>query len=249
MKILLLVYGEYRRAETATKSWNVLNNNSVDVVVHTQNTSIDYVKSDNLVYEQTVTEDMINTLFPNSTIFLEDRDGYESDNEFNDANMNIRSFRFLYNQVRDNIDDYDLVMISRIDSTFYIHDIEEFYKSHDMESIYVEQLPKVNEDGLWMQDHVFYGSTEVMKQFLHNLPKHINSSHQEVPIYLKESGIECKTWDGSSSFHLRPNMEKYYKEHFKEHGRCANKDDEYLRFHSHFFYSGIHVNLEQKIKV
>ena len=57
----------------------------------------------------------------------------------NDINLNIRDFRYLYKKVCDRIDDYDIVFISRLDSTFYIHDIERFKKEFDKETIYVNQ--------------------------------------------------------------------------------------------------------------
>ena len=47
MKILLLVYGEYRSVDIATKTWNILNCNP-DVVIRTQNESNERVVKDDL---------------------------------------------------------------------------------------------------------------------------------------------------------------------------------------------------------
>ena len=55
MKILLLVYGEYRSADIATKTWNILNCNP-DVIVRTQNESNERWTKRNIFVNKKITE-------------------------------------------------------------------------------------------------------------------------------------------------------------------------------------------------
>ena len=87
MKIAILTYGEYRTAETAVPTWNILDtNHDIDVYVHTQ------TKSD----DRPISENEITKLFKNPKIWLEKRDEYRFDPEPRDIHLNFRSFRFLY---------------------------------------------------------------------------------------------------------------------------------------------------------
>ena len=108
MKILLLVYGEYRSADIATKTWNILNCNP-DVVIRTQNESNERVVKDDLYINKKISETDIKNIFGDSEIYLEPLDEFKRTNPNNDINLNIRDFRYLYKKVCDRIDDYDIV--------------------------------------------------------------------------------------------------------------------------------------------
>ena len=173
MRCLLLVYGEYRSANIATKSWNILNND-VDVVVRTQNESNHYSESKRIEdNNKKIVKSDITKIFGNCEVHLEPLDEYTRDNPNSDKNLNIRDFRYLYKRVSDKIDTYDIIAISRLDSTFYIHDFEKFINEYDKETIYVNEKIKVTETGNFIQDHCYFGSSKVIGNFLKNLPNEV----------------------------------------------------------------------------
>jgi hypothetical protein len=250
-KILLLVYGEYRSADIATKTWNILNCNP-DVVLRTQNESNEKVVKDNLYINKKISETDIKNIFGDSEIYLEPLDEFKRTNPNNDINLNIRDFRYLYKKVCDRIDDYDIVAISRLDSTFYIHDIERFKKEYDKETIYVNQKSIPAKKGNFIQDHCYVGSSKVIGSFLKNLPDEVIDSHHDIADYILEN-FKHDVWKGFSSIHLRLNMIELFKNHFLKYGKIQNKDDNYLFFFKNFMSQinggpGIHMQLEQRIK-
>jgi len=244
MKCLLLVYGEYRSADVATKTWNILNNN-VDVVVRTQNQSNHYSEALRKQHgNHKIVKNDITKLFGDCEIQLEPLDEWMRDNPNNDRNLNIRDFRYLYKRVSDKIDNYDVVAISRLDSTFYIHDFERFLNEYDKETIYVNQKVVVHEKGKnFIQDHCYFGSSKVIGNFLKNLPTEVIDSHYEIADYILEN-FKHQVWDGFSSIHLRLSMKPFFEKHFSVNGKIKNKDDEYLQFFRKFM-NNTHLKLER----
>lgn len=245
MKVLLLVYGEYRSADIATKTWNILNWNP-DVVIRTQNESNEKWIKQNIFVNKKVTKDNIKNIFDNCEIYLESLDEYTRSNPNNDINLNIRDFRYLYEKVSDKIGNYDIVVISRLDSTFYIHDLERFMNEHDKETIYVNELVQKTKNGNFIQDHCYFGSSKVIGSFLKNLPDEVIDSHFEIADYILEN-FKHDVWKGFSSIHLRLSMNELFENYFSINGRCKNKDDNYLDFFSKFMKK-THSKLEQQVK-
>jgi len=245
MKCLLLVYGEYRGADIATKTWNILNND-VDVVVRTQNQSNQKVVTDNLYINKVISDSDVKNLFGDCELCIEPLDEYKKDNPNKDINLNIRDFRYLYKKVLNKIDNYDIVAISRLDSTFYIHDFEKFINEYDKETIYVNEIAKVTETGNFIQDHTYFGSSKVIGDFLKNLPNEVIDSHYEIADYILDN-FKHDVWEGFSSIHLRANMNSLFEDYFLENGKCKNKDDNYLKFFTNFMRN-THLDLERQIK-
>ena len=245
MKILLLVYGEYRSADIATKTWNILNCNP-DVIVRTQNESNERWTKRNIFVNKKITESDVKNIFGHCKIELEPLHEFKRTNPNSDINLNIRDFRYLYKKVSDRINDYDIVAISRLDSTFYIHDIETFKKEYDKETINVNQKPVVTVNGNFIQDHCYFGSSKVIGNFLKNLPNEVIDSHHEIADYILEN-FKHDVWKGFSSIHLRLSMNEIFENYFLTNGRCKNKDDNYLTFFRNFIrYT--HTKLENEIK-
>jgi len=245
MKCLLLVYGEYRSADIATKTWNILNND-VDVVVRTQNESNEKIVKDSIYINKKIVKSDIIKIFGNCEVYLEPLDEWTRDNPNSDKNLNIRDFRYLYKRVSDKIDNYDIVGITRLDSTFYIHDFEKFINEYDTETIYVNQKAVVTETGNFIQDHCYLGSSKVIGNFLKNLPNEVIDSHFEIADYILEN-FKHDVWTGFSSIHLRLSMNTLFENYFSLNGKCKNKDNNYLEFFTNFMRNN-HLELEQKIK-
>ena len=245
MKILLLAYGEYRSADIATKTWNILNCNP-DVVIRTQNESNERWAKENIFVNKKVTKDNIKNIFGDCEIYLEPLDEYKRSNPNNDGNLNIRDFRYLYQKVSDKIDNYDIVVISRLDSTFYIHDLERFMNEYDKETIYVNELVQKKKNGNFIQDHCYFGSSKVIGNFLKNLPNEVIDSHHEIADYILEN-FKHGVWEGFSSIHLRLNMNELFENYFSANGSIKNNDIEYRNFFSRFMQE-THLNLEGEIK-
>lgn len=204
MKIAILTYGEYRTADFAVPTWNVLNTaNDVDVYVHTQ------TKSDN----RDISENDIKKLFKNCKIWLESNDAFEYDTEPKDIHMNFRSYRFLYKKLIESDKKYDFIIVNRIDSFLYIHDIDSFFNNYDKTAIYTLKSD-ITYDNPFIQDHFFMGSFDVISSFLKNLPKPKNliDSHVDFGRYIISTKLKNILNGNIFSFHLRPNMLEFVNE-------------------------------------
>jgi len=245
MKILLLVYGEYRGANIATKTWNILNRD-VDVLIHTQSESRYNVAKKNIFSNKNIQVEDLKNLFGECNVYLESIDEYTRTNPNDDINLNIRSFRFLYKKISDVILDYDIVAISRLDSTFYIHDLDKFIKEYDTDTLYVNETVQQRKEGNFIQDHCYIGSSKIIDRFLKNLPDTIIDSHHEIGDYVLNN-FKHDVWDGFSSIHLRMNMHEIFENFFSTNGSIKNNDIEYRDFFSRFMQE-THLNLEREIK-
>lgn len=211
MRIAILTYGEYRTAKHAVQSWNILNTeNEIDVYVHTQN------KSD----DTPITEKDIRDLFPNVSqckIWLEERDAFKFDEEPKDLHLNFRSYRFLYKKLQEyiesNNESYDFIIVNRLDTTFFVKNINEFLsKSLDEEILYVLN-DTITFENSFIQDHFFMGHSKVVLSFLKNLPepKLLKDSHSDFGKYILSCGFPFKHTDLLTCFHLRFSQIEYIK--------------------------------------
>ena len=221
MESLLFLYGELRSFETAIKTWNILNMPELDIIVHTPNTTTP--KFSNITYVNVTEQDFAK--LPNSKIYLHDREDYK----ISDSHVLHYSYRFLSNYLKTS-KKYKYIFIGRVDSTFYIHDLDNFLKTCDDE-LYVQQLP--NTENSFMPDHVFFGKYDVVKKFVDKLPpsEQLEYSHSDMGRYLIREKFNLKQWPTFESRHIRDNMEDIFNNYFKNRQSIQKIDDEYLNFY------------------
>jgi D-beta-D-heptose 7-phosphate kinase/D-beta-D-heptose 1-phosphate adenosyltransferase len=204
--IAILTYGEYRTADTAVSTWNILESqHNIDVYVHTQN------KSD----DTEISKEDIENLFHkvnNCNIYLEDRDAYSYDKEPRDIHLNFRSYRFLFKKLLESNKEYDFIIVNRLDSTLYIHDIEEFLQSYDSNTLFTLNK-NITFENPFIQDHFFMGDSDVVSSFLENLPppENLRGSHEDFGRYILSTKYKNEQLDKLICFHLRPNQINYIK--------------------------------------
>lgn len=213
MKCLYFLYGEKRTFETARKFWNILDIPNLDIVIHTPSTTSEYLGSSNF---ESVTEEDFNTL-NNPKVFLYDRKDFLN----TDNHVLHYSFRFLSKYLNECDDVYDCIFIGRVDSTFYIKDLEKLLNDVPNQIYPLGQLSNNGEPLQHIPDHAFFGSHEMIKKFADNLPntEFFNESgpHKGMILYLL-SMFEEKYWKGFQSYHIRPNEIKYYDAYVNENG-------------------------------
>jgi hypothetical protein len=213
MKCLYFLYGEKRTFETARKFWNILDIPNLDIVIHTPNTTSDYLGSSNF---ESVTEKDFDVL-GNPKVFLYERNSHKA----TDNHVLHYSFRFLSKYLNECGDVYDCIFIGRVDSTFYIKDLEKLLNNVPNQIYPLGQLSNNGEPLQHIPDHAFFGSHEMIKKFVDNIPNteffDIPGSHKGMILYLL-SMFEEKYWKGFSSNHIRLNEIKYYDAYVKENG-------------------------------
>lgn len=208
MKIAILTYGEYRTAEYAVSTWNVLQtNHDIDVYVHTQTESI----SKNGLEKKNITENDIKKLFPKSFIWLEKRDEFENDKLPRDIHMNFRSFRFLYDKLEKSGKFYDFIIVNRLDTTLLINDVDDFLDTFDKNAIYTLR-GELNHSDTFLQDHFFMGSSDIMMYLLKNLPapEKMIYSHQDFGKYILSLNFK-NLQSKCLSLHVRENQIEFLK--------------------------------------
>ena len=118
-------------------------------------------------------------------------------------------------------DVYDCIFIGRVDSTFYIKDLEKLLNDVPNQIYPLGQLSNNGEPLQHIPDHAFFGSHEMIKKFADNFPntEFFNESgpHKGMILYLL-SMFEEKYWKGFQSYHIRPNEIKYYDAYVNENG-------------------------------
>lgn len=215
MKIAILTYGEYRTADVATKSWNVFDtNHDIDVYVHTQTESVE--QNDNFMFKKSINKSDVEKLFPKSKIWLEKRDEYKNDTEPRDIHLNFRSYRFLFEKLKESKINYDFVIVNRLDTILCIRNIDLFLKEHNKKALYTMN-PRITYENPFIQDHFFMGSYNVVYKFLENLPhpSYMISSHHDFGKYILDSKVEREEVD-LISFHLRQNQIEILNKTLKE---------------------------------
>lgn len=230
MKIAILTYGEFRTAEIAVKTWNILNSeHDIDIYVHTQTTSNGIL----------ITEDNIKKIFSNYKLWLEPIDEFEYDIEPKDIHMNFRSYRFLYKKLLESNIEYDFIIVNRLDTTLRINDINNFFKKNHNGIIYTLD-DSINKNRTFVQDHFFMGTGCDIMNFLKNLPTPDNlmNSHEDFGKYILNSGLKNVKNNGVYSIHLRPNMIEFIE------SIAELSDIDFDKKMHKWFNSGEHKRLE-----
>lgn len=224
MKSLFFLYGEKRTFETARKFWNILDIPNLDIVIHTPNTSSDYFTC--LDFQKVTERDF--DILGNPAVFLYDRDDYRK----TDNHVLHYSYRFLSNYLKNIETIYDSIFIGRLDSTFYIENVENFTPSIDN---YLFTLQPAVENG-FIQEHAFFGSYEKVKMFLDNLPKKeyfSNQPHTRMSAYIFKN-INSSEWEIFHSTHIRSNMVRYFELYINKYKKIKNIDTNYFNFIKNF---------------
>lgn len=235
MKIAVLLYGEVRTFFTAVKTWNICKLPNVDYFIHTQTES--YNKFTGEI--NNVDKKEIQRVFPNSKILTETRDSFQIYNEKNDIHQHHRSWRILNKHLTN---DYNFVIIHRLDSVLYIKNLIQLLDTFEKNVIYLRA--PINQDGnLFVEDHFFMGSYEVIKYFLDNLPHGnlLHQSHTDTAKYILSLPFENKTHgnDNVICFHLRENMINFFDNNY-----VSRSEDEQYNFLQNFTTIE-HQNLEK----
>lgn len=183
MNIAILTYGEFRTAEVAIKTWNILKNHNVDCYVHTLDTSYDTCKSEDTF--RVIEKYDISELLPNAKVWIETRDNFRVDNVSRDIHMNFRSFRFLYEKIKESNKKYDFIIVNRLDTLCYIHDLDNFLNNFDSNKVYVLNN-EITLENSFLQDHFIMGGYNIIMNVLQNLPnsKDLIKSHEDFGKYL-----------------------------------------------------------------
>lgn len=220
MDSLLFLYGEYRSFKTAVKTWNILNRSDLDIVVHTPTTTSDFLGNINFTK---IKNSDFNELC-NPKIFLHDRNEYKK----TDLHVLHYSYRFLSEYLKSS-KKYKYIFICRLDSTFYIHDLNSLIDD-SRDDLFVQQLPQKD---YFIPDHTFFGKYDIVKRFVDNLPSsdYLVNSHQDMGIYLTDMDFKLSTWYGFESIHIRPNMVDRFEMFFQGRDKIKNIDESYLKFY------------------
>jgi hypothetical protein len=119
MKIAALVYGEYREFEKAVKSWDIFKNLDIDYYFSTWNTSHQTCKDLGIDKKINVTHEMINNIYPNSHIIIND---IPYDLIFHGQNQRkiLYHWGLLLNKLKETNTEYDLIFIMRFDLFFIL---------------------------------------------------------------------------------------------------------------------------------
>lgn len=218
MNCLLFLYGEKRTFETAYKFWNILDIPNLDIVIHTPNTTSDYLTSQE--YKEVSVSDF--NILGTPQVFLHDRNDFIH----TDDHVLHFSYRFLSNYLKES-KKYDYIFIGRLDSTFYIENWEKLLIENQNKLFTLGEA----QGNTFIQDHAFFGSYEMIKKLVDNLPNReylSNDPHGSMCRYIAENFNE-KTWK-SHSFHLRPNMIRYFEAYINKKGNLKNIDNDYTSF-------------------
>lgn len=236
MKCLFFLYGEYRTFPTAVKTWNILDIPNLDIVIHTPTTSSDFRFSQDFTDIKESDFSVLN----NPKIFFYER------NEFKKTDKHLLhfSFRFLSEYLKSNTVEYDFIFIGRVDSEFYLKDYKDFI-SIKRDELFVIDLPYMDPENPFMPDHIFFGSGNMIKKFVDNLPSREDlwDSHSGMAIYV-HNNFKPKTWKKFNSIHIRTNMITLFEDYFNSNNKIQNVDEKYEEFLKNKFYPN-HIELEE----
>lgn len=251
MKVCYFLYGEVRTLDTAVKTWNILNHNNVDVIVFTQTKSIQKSKCLNIDESFEVNEEYIKKYLPNSNVYLENRDEYLN-NEWGHTHTNFYSYKYFLKILNSINKEYDFIIINRLDTSLYIHDIDSLLSNYDKKTIYVNQkiIRDINYNPIFIQDHFFMGHSDIIKYIIENLPSPIEleDSHRGFAKYLDSLSFNISEYDNKLfSIHIRPNM-RYFIDSYLSTKKILNKDDEFLKLVKDFMISETHLKLSNSWK-
>lgn len=237
MKCLFFLYGEKRTFETARKFWNILDIPNLDIVIHTPDTTSDYLGSTDF---QNVTENDFNIL-GNPKVFLHNRNDFKK--EINRSTH--YSWKFLSKYLNQSNVFYDFIFVCRLDSTFYVEDWESISKNKE-NRIFLTGRAKGND---FIQDHVFFGNYNVIKNFVDNFPiiGIDDNPHYQMCRYI-ENNFEEKDWYNFHSIHIRNNMVRYFELYIDKYKKIKNIDANYLNFIKNIFCEKYEYKLDIEYK-
>lgn len=240
MKCLYFLYGEYRTFETAVKTWNILNIPNLDIVIHSPNTTSEYLGSQNF---KEITANHFNIL-GNPKVFLHHRLEYKK----TDLHVLHHSYRFLSKYLNECDVVYDYIFIGRLDSTFYLEDWEKFI-SIKRKPLFAISKPYIGRGNDFIPDHTFFGNHYIIKDFVDKLPpqEHLENSHRDIARYI-HNNFECDEWPHFDSIHIRPNMTHLFEKYFLNNGTIKNIDSNYINFLEKDFYPNYHMKLDREYK-
>lgn len=232
MKIALLLFGEIRNFDLAVKSWNLLKYPNIDCFILSQNESIELQKGILVRHIKDIDDEYFSSYFPSiEEIKLENRDDFRKNNSHNDLHYMLRDYRN-FNKILDNSKKkYDLIFINRLDSIMFINNLDEFFKTYDKNNLYL--VNNINKNNPWTRDHFMFGSYNVVKYFLENLPpgNTIVDSHIDLAKYILQIPYTHSIWkDGCVSFHLRHKSYNELKNKFNEYHSGNIKDEIFYDF-------------------
>lgn len=236
MKCLFFLYGEYRTFPTAVKTWNILDIPDLDIVIHTPNTTSDYLGSNKF---KPISKKKFNIL-NNPKVFLYNREDFRN----TDDHVLHFSWRFLSKYLKETNIKYHYIFVGRLDSSFYVEDWKELI-STQQNFLFPLQLATGN---TFIRDHAFFGSGTVVKNFVDNLPNRNFWSadpHLAMCKYIEENFNE-KMWKKFESNHIRPNWIRYFDLYFKNK-KIKNIDTDYADFID-YFIKNCQYNLDIEYK-
>lgn len=228
MKCLYFLYGEKRTFETARKFWNILDIPNLDIVIHTPNTTSDYLGSSNF---ESVTEKDFDVL-DNPKVFLYNRNSYK----VTDNRTPHFSWRFLSKYLSDTTKVYDYIFVGRLDSTFYVNEWSSIPSTINNEIVILRPA----KGKIFMPDHSYFGNQYIIKKFVDNLPDRkfwTNDPHKAMCDYIGDNYNELLWGKGDDIFesqHIRPNMVKYFEKYFNVYGKLKEIDTQYFNFIKNF---------------
>lgn len=223
MKCLFFLYGEKRTFETARKFWNILDIPNLDIVIHTPNTTSDYLDSEDFKPVSEKDFDVLGT----PKVFLHDRNDYLK----TDTRTPHFSYRFLSEYLKDNV--YDYVFIGRLDSSLYIENWKDILRNKED---YLFTLQEAT-GRTFIQEHSFFGSYNSIKKFVDNLPNKEywsdDDPHYKMCRYIEKNFTE-KQSKNYKSIHIRFNMIRYFEKYYEKFGNLKNIDNQYTNFINEF---------------
>jgi len=240
MKCLFFLYGEKRTFETARKFWNIFDIPNLDIVIHTPNTTSDCLGS--LEFEPVTEKDF--DVLGNPKVFLYDRNINYRKETF-DRTCHF-SWRFLSQYLNEINKTYDYIFVGRLDSSFYVEDYSKLELEENKKYLFPLAEAKGNS---FIKDHAFFGSYDVIKKFVDNLPPNPfwePDTHTSMCRYI-ESNFEEYEWKIFESQHIRPNMIRYFELYLDRYGKLKNSDKNYHNFLK-IFYKKFEYKLDIEYK-
>lgn len=242
MKCLFFLYGEKRTFETARKFWNILDIPYLDIVIHTPSTTGDHLASTDFTE---VTKNDFDVL-GNPKVFLYDRTINYRKETF-DRTLHF-SWRFLSQYLNQINKTYDYIFVGRLDSSFYVEDYSKLKLEQNKNFLFPLGTAKGN---TFIQDHAFFGSYNIVKKFVDNLPNSdywsINGdTHTNFCRYVGDN-FEEKEWNLFESHHIRNTFSRYFDLYVDRYSKVFENDKNYRKFLK-IFYKEFEYKLDIEYK-
>jgi len=199
MKLAILLFGEYREFKYSIPSFSIFDEFKPDYYVSTWDISNDGF------YKEEVTKEKIKKFLPNSDITLGEILIKPNGDEEEDNEKKIHyHWRTLVKRIEELGNQYDGVILSRIDLLLRKFNKSEFLKLNKENIIYIE-----GGDGGsgGISDNFMYGSQSSIFKFINEIPHETMPSHIGIYKSMKKSGINISESDSFISVNIiRSNM-------------------------------------------